>query len=62
MVEDVQKLGKLLELPNLDDETIKLINAKMRELIGSAKVQPPVNKELSATVIDEWLNGGKEGE
>lgn len=60
MVEDVQKLGKLLELPNLDDETIKLINAKMRELIGSAKVQSPL--EMTDSLYAEWTEGLKEGE
>jgi len=62
MVEDVQKLGDLLKLPNLDDDTIKLINEKVRELIGAAKVQLPVKPELTESIVDEWLNGKKEGE
>jgi len=62
MVEDVQKLGELLKLPNLDEDTIKLINAKMRELIGAARVQQPVQLELNDTIIDEWINGKNGGE
>lgn len=61
-MEDVAKLGELLKLPSLDDETISLINAKMRELIGAAKVQLPVDPKLVESIMDEWLNGGKEGE
>jgi hypothetical protein len=60
MVEDIQKLGELLKLPNLDDETIKLINSKMRELIGAAQVQPPL--DLTTDIMNEYLYGKKEGE
>lgn len=62
MVEDVQKLGNLLELPNLEAETIKLINEKMRELIGAAKVQSPVQMDMDESVINEWMNGKSGGE
>lgn len=59
-MDDVQKLGDLLKLPNLDEETINLINEKMRELIGSAKVQPPL--EMTDSLYAEWTEGKKEGE
>lgn len=61
-MEDVQKLGELLKLPNLDENTIKLINEKMRELIGAAKVQLPATVELTKSIVDEWQNGAKDGE
>lgn len=59
-MDDVQKLGELLKLPNLDEDTIKLINGKMRELIGAAQVQQPI--DVTEDMMDEWLNGKKEGE
>lgn len=62
VMEDVQKLGELLKLPNLDENTIKLINEKMRELIGAAKVQLPATVELTKSIVDEWQNGAKDGE
>lgn len=58
---DVQELGKLLELPNLEPETIVLINAKMRDLIGDIKPVTPQQKEEMQTILAEWF-GGKAGE
>lgn len=56
------ELGELLKLPNLEDETITLINAKMREFIGEVKPTPPEIKQEIETVVDEWLGGAKGGE
>lgn len=62
MVDEAAKLGELLKLPNLEEDTIKLINAKMREFIGEAKPMSPAQKEEVANLINEWLNGSpKEG-
>lgn len=62
MVNEVQELGNLLLLPNLDDETIKLINERMRLLIGEVKPLTPAQKQDVDTVMNEWINGKKEGE
>lgn len=67
MMDDIAKLGELLKLPNLDEATITLINAKMREMIGETKVMTPGEKEAvmnqMTNVMSKWLNGdGKEGE
>ncbi|WP_054954962.1 hypothetical protein [Paenibacillus dakarensis] len=59
MVDEATKLGELLKLPNLEDDTIKLINQKLRELIGEVKPMPPEVKEQMISVVDEWLNGTK---
>lgn len=56
------ELGELLKLPNLEDETITLINAKMREFIGDVKPTPPEIKQEIETVVAEWLGGAKGGE
>lgn len=67
MVDEISKLGELLKLPNLEEETIKLINSKMREMIGETKVMTPEEKEVVMqqmnNVMNQWLNGSaKEGE
>jgi hypothetical protein len=62
VVDEAAKLGELLKLPNLEEETIQLINAKMREFIGEAKPMSPAQKEEVANLINEWLDGPpKEG-
>lgn len=61
MVDEAAKLGELLKLPNLEDETIMLINAKMRDYIGEIKPLTSVQKEEVTNLISEWLNGAKEG-
>lgn len=60
MVDDAQKLGELLKLPNLEDETITLINGKMREMIGEIKPLTPAQKQEAQNLMDEWT-GGKIG-
>ncbi|WP_211749919.1 hypothetical protein [Paenibacillus sp. Marseille-Q4541] len=64
-MDDIAKLGELLKLPNLDEATITLINAKMREMIGETKVlstdqREALNKQVG-NILDQWVNG-KEGE
>jgi hypothetical protein len=59
MVDDVAKLGELLKLPNLEEETITLINAKMREFIGDVKPVPPELKQEMQNVMHQWLYGDK---
>ncbi|MNW70574.1 hypothetical protein D3C74_499410 [compost metagenome] len=62
MVDEASVLGELLKLPNLEEDTIKLINAKMRECISDIKPLSPVQKEEVASLMNEWLNGPpKEG-
>lgn len=61
MVDDAARLGELLKLPNLEEDTIKLINAVMRDQIEKIKAQAPVTQENLVNVIDEYLNGAKKG-
>lgn len=62
MVDEAKQIGDLLELPNLEQETIALINQKMREIIKDVKPTPPEVKEQIISVVDEWMNGPrKEG-
>lgn len=67
MVDDATKLGDLLKLPDLEEETKQLINAKLRELIG--EVKPPVpltpaQQQEVQSLMSEYLYGlpKKEGE
>lgn len=62
MVDEAAKLGELLKLPNLEEETITLINAKMREYIGEIKPLTPSQTQGFESVMNEWLNGKKEGD
>lgn len=59
---DVEKLGELLKLPNLEDETITLINGKMREMIGDIKPLTPAQKAEVESVMNEWIGGGLSGQ
>jgi len=61
-MKEANELGELLKLPNLENETITLINAKMREFIGEVKPTPPEIKQEIETVVAEWLGGAKGGE
>lgn len=59
MVNEATELGELLKLPNLENETITLINAKMREFIGDVKPISPELKQDVQNLMNEWLNGAK---
>ncbi|MEK5439389.1 MULTISPECIES: hypothetical protein [Paenibacillus] len=61
MVEEATKLGDLLKLPNLEEETKTLINAKMRELIGDVKPIAPEIKQEVQSIMNEYLNGATQG-
>lgn len=57
MVDDAIKLGELLRLPNLEQETITLINGKMREMIGDIKPLTPAQKVEMQSLMNEWTGG-----
>lgn len=57
MVEQAAELGELLKLPNLEDETTALINAKMREFIGEVKPTPQVVQQEVQSLMMEYLHG-----
>lgn len=59
MVDEALKLGELLKLPDLELETIKLINQKLRECIGEVKPMGPEMKQELTNIMDEWMNGAK---
>lgn len=59
---EATELGELLKLPNLESETITLINAKMREFIGEVKPTPPEIKLEVESIMTEWLGAQKEGD
>jgi DNA recombination-dependent growth factor C len=61
-MKEATELGELLKLPNLEDETTALINAKMREFIGEVKPTPPEIKQEAESILAEWLGAQKEGE
>jgi hypothetical protein len=56
-MKEATELGELLKLPNLEEETTALINAKMREFISEVKPTPPEIKQEIETVVAEWLSG-----
>lgn len=65
--DDLVRVATLLNLQNLEEDTVKDINAKMRELIADIKVLTPEEKKLQEQVVEslmnEWVNGDqKEGE
>lgn len=61
MVKEAADLGELLKLPNLENETTALINAKMREFIGEVKPTPPEVKQEVENIIAEWFGSQKGG-
>ncbi|MEW4371782.1 hypothetical protein [Paenibacillus kandeliae] len=65
-MDELSKLGDLLELPALEPETIALINTKMREMIKQVVVLTPEQREMldkqKGNIMDEWINGLKEGD
>lgn len=66
MVDGATQLGELLRLPDLEDETKALINAKLRELIEPIKPPQPLTaaqQQEMQSLMSEYLNGAaKEGE
>jgi hypothetical protein len=61
MVDEATELGELLKLPNLESETIILINAKMRELIGEVKPMAPEIEQELQSIVHEYFNGAQQG-
>lgn len=63
-MDDALKLGELLKLPNLEQDTITLINAKMREFIGDVKLLSPAEmasqKDYMKAFMEEYIHGAKE--
>lgn len=60
---EITTLAKLLEIPGIEPETAKLINAKLRELIG--KIEPPkpieeAQKKQLVSLLAEWTGEGGE--
>jgi len=60
----IETLAAILQLPNLDDETIRLVNGKLREAIEKLEatpaqsihgVMPPPG--MDQTTFSEWING-----
>ncbi len=68
-MDDLKMLGDLLRLPELEADTVSLINSKMREMISQIVVLTPeqraIQDELSKdnvmSIMEEYLNGMKEG-
>jgi hypothetical protein len=61
-MKEATELGELLKLPNLEQETTALINAKMREFIGEVKPMPPEIKREVKSILAEWIGTEEEGE
>ncbi|MFF3923105.1 hypothetical protein [Paenibacillus lactis] len=61
-MDDALKLGELLKLPNLEQDTITLINQKMREFIGDVKPVSPELQQKMQNLMQQWIYGAeKEG-
>lgn len=64
----IETLSDILKLPNLDDETIRLVNVKLREAIGKledVKIEttPQRPPDIDETLFYEWTQGlAKRGE
>ncbi len=69
-MDDLKTLGELLRLPELEGETVSLINKKMREMINQIVVLTPeqraiqdeINMKNVGSIMKEWLEGQKEGD
>lgn len=58
---EVKELGELLNLPNLEKDTITLINLKMREQINKIGTNNAADKQDVMTMMEEYIHGAKEG-
>ncbi len=62
-------LGDLLRLPELEADTVSLINSKMREMISQIVVLTPeqraiqdeINMKNVGSIMKEWLEGKQGG-
>lgn len=61
-MDEAHKLGELLKLPNLEEDTIKLINEKMRLMIGEINPLSSTQKDEIHNIMSEWVDGKMEGE
>lgn len=65
MVKDATELGELLKLPDLEEETKSLINAKMREFIKGVRPLTPAEAAAQSEdlqgMFHEYLNGLQKG-
>lgn len=69
-MDDLKMLGDLLRLPELEADTVSLINSKMREMISQIVVLTPeqraiqdeINMKNVGSIMREWLEGQKEGD
>ncbi|RUS42279.1 hypothetical protein [Cohnella sp. AR92] len=71
MVDNILKIAQILNLPFLEEETIRDVNKMIRDLIGSLPRDKPAAglspqqqaaALLGADTVGEWLYGPKEGE
>lgn len=60
-MDDAAKLGELLKLPNLEEETITMINFAMRKIIGDYTPLSQSQKDEVTSLVAEWFNGATEG-
>ncbi|RGL38998.1 hypothetical protein DXC69_02980 [Paenibacillus polymyxa] len=49
MINEMIVIGNLLALPNLEEETVKLINKTLRDMVGQYTYSRPPDTELQAT-------------
>lgn len=63
MIDDIERLAKVLGTPGLDEETVKQINEAIREKLAEYRkqsVQPPepsAADQLTPSVFAEWFGG-----
>ncbi|WP_028547230.1 hypothetical protein [Paenibacillus taiwanensis] len=56
-MDEALRLGELLKLPNLEADTIKLINEKMRIFIGDAQPLTGAQKQEFENDLHDYLFG-----
>lgn len=57
MGNEAKELGELLKLPNLEADTIKLINEKMRLFIGDSQPLTGAQQQEVVSIMTEYLHG-----
>ncbi|PNQ82687.1 hypothetical protein [Paenibacillus sp. F4] len=49
MVNEMMVIGNLLALPNLEEETVKVVNKTLRDMVGQYTYSRPPDTEVQAT-------------
>jgi hypothetical protein len=65
MVEEIERIAGILHTPNLEQDTLKLLNETLREMISEYRKQmkePKTPEQLmTPDMFREWLHGQEGG-